>query len=350
MASSIIIPWIFYIQILAINSKAIAAVPAIIVFGDSSIDTGNNNYLPTLAKCNFEPYGRDFPGGTPTGRFCNGRLPPDFVSEGLGLKPIIPAYLDPNFNISDFATGVCFGSSGTGYDNSTAAILKVFTLWKEVEFFKDYQTKLRAYLGDEKGNEVISEALYIISVGTNDFLINYYNFPQRRTQFTIPKYEDFLIGNAEDFIRKIYSLGARKLSLTGLPPMGCLPLQRTLNQKNRFSCSEERNKVALEFNEKLKASAVKLMIELPGLKVLYADVYELLSRLITQPSQYGFEVAEAACCGTGLFETGILCNRLTPHTCLDADKYVFWDAFHPSERANKIMSDELLPFLKLAFI
>lgn len=156
-----------------------------------------------------------------------------------------------------------------------------------MEFFKDYQTKLRAYLGDEKANEVISEALYIISVGTNDFLINYYNFPQRRAQFTIPKYEDFLIGNAEDFIRKIYSLGARKLSLTGLPPMGCLPLQRTLNLKNPHSCSEERNKVALKFNEKLKVSVVKLMIELPGLEVLYTDVYELLSQLITQPSQYG---------------------------------------------------------------
>ncbi|PPS07182.1 hypothetical protein GOBAR_AA13469 [Gossypium barbadense] len=280
MASSIIIPWIFYIQILTISSKAIDAVPAIIVFGDSSIDTGNNNYLPTFAKCNFEPYGRDFPGGTPTGRFCNGRLPPDFVSEGLGLKPIVPAYLDPTFNISDFATGVCFGSSGTGYDNSTAAILK----WNSSRITKPNYEPI---LVMKKANEVISEALYIISVGTNDFLINYYNFPQRRTQFTIPKYEDFLIGNAEDFIRKIYSLGARKLSLTGLPPMGCLPLQRTLNLKNPHSCSEERNKVAFEFNEKLKASVVKLMIELPGLKVLYVDVYELLSRLITRPSRYG---------------------------------------------------------------
>lgn len=138
MASSIIIPWIFFIQILAISSKILAAVPAIFGFGDSSIDSGNNNYIPTLARCNFEPYGSDFPGGTPTGRFCNGRLPPDFISESFGLKPIIPAYLDPTFNISDFATGVCFGSAATGYDNCTADImviqwtyipLKALTLW-----------------------------------------------------------------------------------------------------------------------------------------------------------------------------------------------------------------------------
>jgi hypothetical protein len=46
-------------------------VPAMFVFGDSLIDNGNNNNLPTFAKANYFPYGIDFNGG-PTGRFCNG--------------------------------------------------------------------------------------------------------------------------------------------------------------------------------------------------------------------------------------------------------------------------------------
>lgn len=53
--------------------------PALIVFGDSIVDTGSNNDLITEAKCNFLPYGRDFLGGKPTGRFSNGRVPPDFI-------------------------------------------------------------------------------------------------------------------------------------------------------------------------------------------------------------------------------------------------------------------------------
>ncbi|KAK6238519.1 hypothetical protein QUC31_003988 [Theobroma cacao] len=146
------IPWIFFVQILVLASKSEAKVSAIIAFGDSFVDSGNNNYIPTIAKCNFEPYGRDFPGGTPTGRFCNGCLPPDFISEGFGLKPIIPAYLGPTLNISDFASGVCFASAATGYDNATADVLKVIPLWKEVECYKEYQKKLRAYLGDKKAN------------------------------------------------------------------------------------------------------------------------------------------------------------------------------------------------------
>lgn len=46
-------------------------VPALFVFGDSLIDNGNNNNIPSFAKANYFPYGIDFTGG-PTGRFCNG--------------------------------------------------------------------------------------------------------------------------------------------------------------------------------------------------------------------------------------------------------------------------------------
>lgn len=46
-------------------------VPAMFIFGDSLIDNGNNNNLPSFAKANYFPYGIDFDGG-PTGRFSNG--------------------------------------------------------------------------------------------------------------------------------------------------------------------------------------------------------------------------------------------------------------------------------------
>ena len=55
-------------------------VLAVFMFGDSVVDTGNNNNLTrTFLKSNFPPYGRDFLGGVPTGRFCNGKVPSDFV-------------------------------------------------------------------------------------------------------------------------------------------------------------------------------------------------------------------------------------------------------------------------------
>lgn len=349
MAYTYTLPWLLLSLFLILVSIAKSKVPAVIVFGDSSVDAGNNNVISTVLKSNFKPYGRDFDGGRPTGRFSNGRIPPDFVSEALGLKPEIPAYLDPAYSIEDFATGVCFASAGTGYDNATSAVLNVIPMWKELENYKDYQNKLRAYLGNKKANEILSEALYLVSLGTNDFLENYYIFPTRRTQFTVQEYEDFLVGLCGNFIRELYGLGVRKISLTGVPPMGCLPLERTTNIMGQNGCMEEFNNVALEFNGKLKALARRLNTELRGLRMVFADAYHIFHRIIRKPSLYGFEVTGVACCSTGTFEMSYLCNEHSPFTCKDANKYVFWDAFHPTEKTNRIISDHLIGGLLARF-
>ncbi|CAI0549071.1 unnamed protein product [Linum tenue] len=81
--------------------------------GDSILDTGNNNYIVTMSKFNFPPYGKNFPGKIPTGRPSDGRLISDFVVEILGIKYLLPSYLDPNLGVEDLVTGVCFASAGS---------------------------------------------------------------------------------------------------------------------------------------------------------------------------------------------------------------------------------------------
>ncbi|KAL6978192.1 hypothetical protein U1Q18_042565 [Sarracenia purpurea var. burkii] len=264
-------------------------VPAIIVFGDSSVDAGNNNQIPTVLKSNFPPYGRDFYGGRATGRFGNGRLPPDFISEAFGLRPFVPAYLDPMYHISDFAVGVCFASAGTGYDNATSDVLSVIPLSREIEYYKEYQNKLRAYLGVINADTILREALYLISLGTNDFLENYYTTTRRRSQFTIAQFQEFLIRIAENFIREIYRLGARKVSLGGLPPMGCLPLERTTNVVDGKGdvCIDKYNAVALSFNGKLNRLVQKLNRELPEIRLVFSNPYFVFLQIIQRPSFYG---------------------------------------------------------------
>ncbi|KAI4305725.1 hypothetical protein L6164_029073 [Bauhinia variegata] len=332
--------------LVAVSQSPLANVPAVIVFGDSSVDSGNNNKIATILKSNFKPYGRDFDGGRPTGRFSNGRVPPDFISEAFGLKSSVPAYLDPTYTIKDFATGVCFASAGTGYDNATAAVLNVIPLWKEIEYYKEYQAKLRGYFGEEKANEIIREAVYLMSLGTNDFLENYYVFPGRRTEFTVAQYEDFLVGIAENFIRELYGLGVRKLAITGLVPIGCLPLERLTNIFGHHGCNQEYNNVALSFNKKLDKMVGRLNRELPQAFLYTTKAYDIFNDLIKNPSKYGFEVVEKACCSTGTFEMSYLCTDENPLTCSDASKYVFWDAFHPTEKTNRIITDYVLQKLR----
>ncbi|XP_008799468.2 LOW QUALITY PROTEIN: GDSL esterase/lipase At2g04570-like [Phoenix dactylifera] len=338
------LPWLLLLQVLLLHSTEIAAeVPAIIIFGDSTVDAGNNNFIPTIARSNFEPYGRDFNGGQPTGRFCNGRLATDFISQAFGLPSAVPAYLDPQYGIKDFATGVCFASAGSGYDNATSDVFSVIPLWRELEYFKEYQEKLKAYQGEAKARETLSEAVYVISLGTNDFLENYYTVPGgRRSQYNVEQYQDFLIGIAEDFIRDLHRLGARKIDLTGLPPMGCLPLERVANPTSRDACNEIYNKVASNFNSKLQRSINKLNRELPGIAIVYGDIYYVLLGVIKKPLTFGFEDAVSGCCATGMFEMGYTCNRRSLFTCQDANKYVFWDAFHPTERMNLVIAAQLM--------
>lgn len=53
-------------------------VPGLFIFGDSLVDNGNNNDVPTVARANFPPYGIDFLQGS-TGRFTNGRTYADIL-------------------------------------------------------------------------------------------------------------------------------------------------------------------------------------------------------------------------------------------------------------------------------
>ncbi|KAM0942759.1 putative GDSL lipase/esterase, SGNH hydrolase superfamily [Dioscorea sansibarensis] len=51
-----------------------------------------------------------------------------------------------------------------------------------------------------------------------------------------------------------------------------------------------------------------------------------------------FENSWRGCCATGLFEMSYLCNQWSHVTCPDADKYVFWDSFHPTQKMNRILA------------
>ncbi|AES99804.1 GDSL-like lipase/acylhydrolase [Medicago truncatula] len=109
----------------------------------------------------------------------------------------------------------------------------------------------------------------------------------KQLHFTVSQYQDFLVDIAEDFVRKLHSLGARKLSITGLVPIGCLPLERATNIFGDHACNEKYNRVALQFNAKLENMISKLNKELPQLKALSANAYEIVNDIITRPSFYG---------------------------------------------------------------
>jgi hypothetical protein len=168
-----------------------------------------------------------------------------------------------------------------------AYMKSVIPLWKEVEYFKEYQRRLRRHVGRARAKRIVSDALHIVSIGTNDFLENYYLFVTGRfAQYTVSEFEDFLVAQAEWFLAEIHRLGARRVTFAGLSPIGCLPLERTLNVL-RGGCIEEYNQVARDYNVKVQDMLRRLMASHPGLKVAYINVYQNMLDLINDPATLG---------------------------------------------------------------
>nr|DAD46757.1 TPA_asm: hypothetical protein HUJ06_016694 [Nelumbo nucifera] len=312
-------------------------VPALLVFGDSIMDTGNNNYIVSLAKCNFSPYGRDFVGGIPTGRFSNGKVPSDFLAEGFGVKELLPPYLDPDLQTQDLITGVNFASGGAGYDPLTSQIETAISLSKQLKLFKEYIGKLKEAVGEERTATILSESIYIMCVGSNDVTINYFFAPFRRPNYDVSAFTDLLLQFASTFLQELYGLGARRIGVFNIPPIGCVPSQRTLAGGKHKDCVDNLNQAAEMFNAKLSSELISLTNKLSHSTLVYIDVYSSLLDIIQRPQDYGFEEISKGCCGTGKIEATILCNDLSPFTCKNASKYLFWDSFHPTEAGYKAL-------------
>lgn len=213
---------------------------------------------------------------------------------------------------------------------------------QQLEYYKEYQNKVIRIAGTEKAESIFSDAIYVLSMGSSDFVQNYYIDPLLFNTYTPDEFSDMLIGSFSAFIQRLYKLGARRIGATSLPPLGCLPASITLFGDGSNECVPRLNRDAMLFNKKMNATAHALQKRLPGLKLIIFDIYNPLLDLIKSPADNGFSEARRACCGTGKIETSILCNSLSPGTCKNASTYVFWDSFHPSETANKYLADNLL--------
>lgn len=313
-------------------------ISSLLVFGDSTVDPGNNNFIGTIFRSDFPPYGKDFKDQIPTGRFSNGRLGTDFLASFVGIKEYIPPYLDPTLSTEDLLSGVSFASAGSGFDPLTPTISNVLDIPSQLEYFKEYKRRVESAIGKGRMENHINNALFLISAGTNDFVINYFTLPIRPKTFTISAYQQFVMQNLKDLIQGLRDEGAQRMVVIGLPPMGCLPIVITLNavetHNKQRKCIEKYSSVARDFNAMLQTELNSMQMKLAhlGFKIYYVDAYNALTNIIQSHSQLGFDEVSDGCCGTGYLEASFLCNPKS-YLCPDTSRYVFFDSIHPTEKA-----------------
>ncbi|KAG5516978.1 hypothetical protein RHGRI_037650 [Rhododendron griersonianum] len=273
------------------------SIGAFYVFGDSYVDPGNNDYILTIAKSNNPPYGIDFLNQIATGRFSNGKLIADFFASFLGFQnySYVP-YLAPNFTIQS-QRAVGFASSGSGFDNRTAAFLNVISMSKQLEYFKEYKARLASTIGQEGADNLTTNAVFFVNCAVNDFLITFYG-PGRRllaAGTTIGQYEDFVLQLLQEFIQGLVGLGARRIAVSGVPLFGCWPYIITFYSSNLTdvlvtrACNDTLNAVGNDYNMKVQAalSTQQNSSANIGLKLAYFDTYTPMLNIQRNPAVFG---------------------------------------------------------------
>ncbi|XP_037455163.1 GDSL esterase/lipase At1g20120-like [Triticum dicoccoides] len=319
-------------------ARARSKISAAFMFGDSTVDPGNNNDRLTEAKANFPPYGQDFPGGVATGRFSNGKVPGDMLVSRLGIKELLPPYLRNDLPLSELLTGVVFASGGSGYDPLTSIPSTATSSTGQLELFLEYKERLRALVGEEEMTRVISEGIYFTVMGANDLANNYFTVPLRHHQYDLPSYVKFLVSSAVNFTTKLNEMGAKKIAIIGIAPIGCCPSQRALGSRE---CEPMMNQAANLFNSEIEKEIQRLDAEqnVRGSKFIYLDIYYNLLDLIQRPGFYGFKEVTEGCCGSTVLNAAIFIKNHP--ACPNAYDFIFWDSFHPTEKAYNIVVDKL---------
>lgn len=79
------------------------------------------------------------------------------------------------------------------------------------------------------------------------------------------------------------------MSVAGLSPIGCLPIQMTSKfRRGAFrTCIEKENKDALLYNEKLQKLLPAIEASLQGSKIVYTNVYDPMMDMFQNPTKHG---------------------------------------------------------------
>ncbi|KAE8731769.1 GDSL esterase/lipase [Hibiscus syriacus] len=291
---------------------------------------------------------------------------PDFISEALGSVPTLP-YLSPELQGDRLLVGANFASAGIGILNDTGIQfvntetsdstfsltfqphfdtfswqINIIRMYKQLKYFEQYQARLTDLVGYDEATRIVNDALVLITVGGNDFVNNYYLIPfsPRSRQFSLPDYVRYLISEYKKLLMRLYDLGARKVLVTGTGPMGCVPAELAMRSPSG-ECAAELQRAAALYNPQLVDMINELNSQYGANIFIAANTQQQTTDFINDPAAYGFTTSKVACCGQGPYNGLGLCTAIS-NVCPNRDLYAFWDAFHPSEKANGIIVNMIL--------
>lgn len=318
-------------------------VPAMFVFGDSTVDVGNNNFLPGCSadcRANYARYGVDYPSHAPTGRFSNGYNLADHIARFLGFAESPPAYgsLPPEGIIEQMRSGINFASGGSGLQDVTGKALcgQVHSMSDQLDSFASVVQML-----GNCSSDLVSRSLVFISVGSNDLFEyvggNATSCPNRNDTAFLQG----LVAAYRSYLQELYAAGARKFSIVSPSLVGCCPSQRSAgwlkDDLDGYYCFGTANSLSRQLYRMLLSMLQDLSAGLAGMNFSICDSAAMADSVFnsTVSAPDTMNVVDTGCCGGAGILGPAKCDK-SATLCPDRAAYLFWDGFHPTETASAV--------------
>ncbi|KAI3471836.1 hypothetical protein Pfo_028489 [Paulownia fortunei] len=175
------------------------------VFGDSYADTGN--IRKSLGNSWKEPYGSTFP-GKPAGRFSDGRVLTDYLAKFLGLKSPL-AYTWMKLGGKKLRNGMNFAYGGSGVFNTYSNLLP--NISTQIDFFEKLINDSLYTKWD------LQSSVVLVCLAGNDYGAY---VAKGGTVQGLQSFIPLVINQLAVDLKRIQELGATKVAVTALEPLG----------------------------------------------------------------------------------------------------------------------------------
>ncbi|GAB2229580.1 hypothetical protein Droror1_Dr00013826 [Drosera rotundifolia] len=304
-------------------------------FGDSYADTGNTaRPLSKFASSPWtSPYGISFP-GNPDGRYSDGLVFTDYLAKYMGMRTPV-AYKNWRDNSpKKLRNGMNFAYGGTGVFDTLAPYPNMTT---QIDLFEQL-VKQQVYPSKDLRNSVV-----LVQLSGNDYATYLIEHPDLNGVVAfIGKVVAQLVVN----IRRIYSMGVKQVLVSGLQPLGCLPLET--RSTNYTVCNSLINVAVGVHNGLLKQAVTQLNSEVeesytPFILLDMHDTFMTVINNHTGDANFGNPL-EPCCIG---INSTYSCASYTDegaklYTLCESRKSRFlWDSFHPTNEGWNVVSSLL---------
>ncbi|CAN6442048.1 unnamed protein product [Victoria cruziana] len=288
------------------------------VFGDSFADTGNDQN-PNMPYYSIrKPYGMTYP-SFPTGRWSDGNVMTDFVAEYMDIPSPVP-YSKRNSITNKLLLkyGMNFACGGTGvFDTFTG----LPDMTQQIDAFEQL-------INNSLYADQLDSSIALVSYAGNDYRVY---LERNGTIADLAFVRRNVVQQLAANIRKLQSLGLKKVAVANLQPTGCSPW--ATHSTNFSQCISNLNDLSVAHNELLhdalhNTSAVQ---SVPNPSVVILDNYNVFLAVLQQ-EDFGNRL-NGCCMGVNI---SVWCGTVdksgsSQYTLCPLRQSTFWwDSCHPS--------------------